>query len=209
MENKDSKRAFNEMLMVAKDRLKDKSPEDIAKKSGTIFDAESSTIKINSLGQTINLKYPSYDFEQSPDDWYILIALHYLDLADGTPVYSQPVHFGELKDGLIRGVKFDKTAEVELTRFVSDKEPEQIKKVFENLGAEFVKSKADLSAVIPFFPNYPVTINVWFADDEFDAEVKMFVDKSADRYLTIEDSVMLGEAVIRYILRKYDEIYGK
>ena len=32
MENKDSKRAFNEMYMIALKRLENKSPEEIAKK---------------------------------------------------------------------------------------------------------------------------------------------------------------------------------
>ena len=38
-------------------------------------------------------------------------------MADGTPVSNQAVNFGELKDGLIRGVKFEKTMELELNRF--------------------------------------------------------------------------------------------
>ena len=38
-------------------------------------------------------------------------------MADGTPVSNQAVNFGELKDGLISGVKFEKTMELELNRF--------------------------------------------------------------------------------------------
>ena len=126
MENKDSKRAFNEMYMIALKRLENRSPEEIAKNAGVEFCKEDSTFKIKSLDKVVELAYPSYKSKDKLDDWYILILLHYLDLADGTPLYHQAVHFGELKDGLIRGSRFDKTVEREFASFLSDKKDEDI-----------------------------------------------------------------------------------
>ena len=165
LDHKDSKRAFNEMYMIALKRLENRSPDEIAKNAG------------------------------------------YLDLADGTPLYHQAVHFGELKDGLIRGSRFDKTVEREFASFLSDKKDEDIINLCKSLGGEIIKSKFDLSVVFYLFPNYPVTLNIWFADDEFGAVGSMLVDKSADNYLTIEDDVVAGEFMLRYIFERYNELY--
>lgn len=172
MEDKKINRAFNEMYIVAQKRLENRSPIDIAKKAGVVFCEDTSTLKIKSLDKTIELIYPSYEPKQKLEDWYILILLHYLDIADGTPISSKAVHFGELKDGLIRGVRFDKTVERELGRFLFNKEPEQVINVCKSLGAEIIESKFDLCAVFHLFPNYLVTLNIWFADEEFEASGK-------------------------------------
>ena len=207
MENKDSKRAFNEMYMIALKRLENRSPEEIAKNAGVEFCKEDSTFKIKSLDKVVELAYPSYKSKDKLDDWYILILLHYLDLADGTPLYHQAVHFGELMDGLIRGSRFDKTVEREFASFLSDKKDEDIINLCKSLDGEIIKSKFDLSVVFYLFPNYPVTLNIWFADDEFGAVGSMLVDKSADNYLTIEDDVVAGEFMLRYIFERYNELY--
>ena len=52
-----------------------------------------------------------------------------------------------------------------------------------------------------------MTLNIWFADDEFGAVGSMLVDKSADNYLTIEDDVVAGEFMLRYIFERYNELY--
>lgn len=206
MEDKKINRAFNEMYIAARKRLENKSPVDIAKNTGVEFCEETSTFKIKSLDKIIELTYPSYEPKEKLEDWHALILLHYLDIGDGRPVSFKAVHFGELKDGLIRGVRFDKTVEMELSRFLANKKPEEVIKVCKSLGGEVVNSKFDLCVVFYLFPHYPVTLNVWFADEEFEAVGKMLVDRSSDNYLTIEDSVLVGELMLRRILQRYEEI---
>lgn len=55
--------------------------------------------------------------------------------------------------------------------------------------------------------HYLVTLNIWFADEEFKVSGKMLVDKSADHYLTMEDSVMVGEFMLRCISERYNQLY--
>ena len=74
--------------------------------------------------------------------------------------------------------------------------PEQIKEVCRFLGADFRDSNADLCAVFPFLPRYPVAVKIWFADEEFPASGKMLVSASADHYLTVEDAVTAGEVML-------------
>lgn len=200
-------RAFQQMLAPARERLCHRMPVEIAEKAGAVFDPGKSVFKIQSMGQEIEIMFPSCEYRQVLDEWHHLVILHYLDLADGTPVSSQLVSFGSLKDGMIRGTKFDYTSESELRRFLQDKEPMQIQAVCEALGAKFVESKADLCAVFPFLPNYLVTMNVWFADDEFPASGRLFLCKNADHYLTIEDAVTVGEIILKAMADKYKKIF--
>ena len=74
--------------------------------------------------------------KEKRDDWQILTLLHYLDLADNTPILSKQIKFGELKDGLIRGARFDKTVEAELERFLKNKDEKQVIEVFKSLSIQ-------------------------------------------------------------------------
>ena len=147
--------------------------------------------------------------KEKRDDWQILTLLHYLDLADNTLILSKQIKFGELKDGLIRGARFDKTVEVEVERFLKNKDEKQVIEVFKSLDAKFIDSKADLSAVFYIYPYYPVTISIWFEDEEFPPTGKMFLDKTADHYLTIEDAVGVGELMIKIINERYKKLFCK
>ena len=124
------------------------------------------------------------------------MLLHYLYLADGIAVSDSFITFGELKDGLIRGTKFDRTIERELQMFLKGKTLERIRQICSALGAEFTDSNADLCAVFPFLPNYPVWLKIWLADEEFEATGKLYVGENADHYLTIEDAVTVGEIIM-------------
>ena len=124
------------------------------------------------------------------------MILHYLALADGTAISDQIITFGGLKDGLIRGTKFDHDMEKGLQRFLNGKTPDGIRKICRALGAEFADSNADLCAVFHFLPNYPVWLKVWLADEEFEASGKFYISKSADCYLTMEDAVTVGEILL-------------
>lgn len=48
-----------------------------------------------------------------------------------------------------------------------------------------IVSNADIAFLIPFLPRFPVTLKVWFADEEFPASGRLLLDASADRYLAM------------------------
>ena len=86
--------------------------------------------------------------------------------------------------------------ERELGSFLDGMTQGQLCRICERLGAQFVEERADLCAVFPFLPRYPIWLKVWFADDEFGASGKLLVNRSADHYLTIEDAVTVGELLL-------------
>lgn len=196
MQQERKNRAFQEMLTAAKGWLSGRSPETLAERAGAKWDPGAKFLKLQSLNQRLEVSAEDWSVRPQPEEWHHLILLHYLSIADGTQLSDEMISFGNLKDGLIRGTKFDRTADLALARFLKDREPEQIKAVCRSLGAGFQDSNADLCAVFPFLPRYPVAVKIWFADEEFPASGKMLVSASADHYLTIEDAVTVGEVML-------------
>ena len=196
MQQERKNRAFQEMLTAAKGWLSGRDPEELAKLAGAKWKPEEKILSLQSLNQRLEVSAEDWSVRPQPEEWHHLILLHYLSIADGTQLSDEMISFGNLKDGLIRGTKFDRTADLALARFLKDREPEQIKAVCRSLGAGFQDSNADLCAVFPFLPRYPVVVKIWFADEEFPASGKMLVSASADHYLTVEDAVTAGEVML-------------
>lgn len=200
-------RAFNEMLKSAKKRLEQRPPDDLARKAGVIFAPKDAVFTIPSLGRTYPLAYPEFECKGTIDEWFHLVLLHYLDLADETPVSDAFVPFADQQEGLIRGTKFDHTAAQALRAFLTGRRPEQVKAALQKLDAAFVPSNADLCAVLPFLPCYPIALKIWFDDEEFPPEGKLLLSKSASHYLTIEDAVVAGEFILRELETAYHVLY--
>lgn len=190
-------RAFNEMLKSAKKRLEQRPPDDLARKAGAVFAPEAAVFTIPSMGRTYTITYPEFECKGGIDEWFHLVLLHYMDLADETPVSDAFVPFADQQEGLIRGTKFDYTAAQALRAFLTGRRPEQVKAALQKLDAAFVPSNADLCALLPFLPYYPIVLKIWFDDEEFPPEGKLLLNKSASHYLTIEDAVVAGEFVLR------------
>ena len=107
-------RAFEEMRQAALERFRGRNPEEIAEKAGVIYRKDSSEFLISSLGREFALSWPDCVFHPPVEGWHHLILLHYLELADGTASSGQWINFGSLREGVIRGTKFDRDAERDL-----------------------------------------------------------------------------------------------
>lgn len=204
LENQKSSRMFEEMLRAAWARVTRHRGEDIAAGSGALFDREKNAFTLTSLNRDIEISAAQAAFSPELEGWHKLVILHYLDLADGAAVSSELMPFGSLKDGLIRGTKFDHDTERALADLFSDKTPDQIARACAHLGAEFTDGQADLCAVFHVLPRYPVWLKVWFADDEFETSGNLFVSRSANHYLTVEDAVTVGSLLLSELARAFD-----
>lgn len=190
-------RMYSNMLCAARSRLTGRNPHKLAKWANLSYSPQSACFQIPVLGKNCSLQWPSCSAEPECEEIVQLLMLHYLDLADGTPVQGKLISFGQLKDGMIRGDRFDRDSEERLRGLLSRMGEEELRRRCRNMGGCEYASNADFSAVLPFLPNYPVTLRVWFADEEFAASGRLFVDVSADHYLTVEDAVTVGELVLQ------------
>lgn len=187
-------RQFERMLEAARSRLLRHVPEEISEKAGVRY--ENGVFWVRTLGRRVEIQWPAGKITPPVSKWHALTLLHYLDLADGTPLTGKTITFSQYKDGLVRGGGLDRNAELIVRRDLGVLPQEELARRCETLGAELLPSNADFCARFDFAPRYPVWLKVWFADEEFPASGRLLVDESAPSYLTIEDAVTVGALIL-------------
>ena len=58
-------------------------------------------------------------------------------------------------------------------------------------------------------PLYPMTLKLWFADEEMPGSGRLLLDKSASHYLSVEDAVTAGELLLQKLSAQYRAIPQK
>lgn len=187
-------RQFELMLEAARSRLLRHVPEEISEKAGVRY--ENGVFRVRTLGRRVEIQWPAGKITPPVSKWHALTLLHYLDLADGTPLSGRTITFSQYKDGLVRGGGLDRNTELIVRRDLGVLPREELARRCETLGAELLPSNADFCARFDFAPGYPVWLKVWFADEEFPASGRLLVDESAPSYLTIEDAVTVGALIL-------------
>ena len=181
-------RAFMEMMKTAKEWIADRDPLETTEKTGIPYDEDRGDFHLSSLGTEIHIHYPDYEITPYINEWQQLIILHYMKLADGSPLTGAWMSMGEIRDGLIRGGDFDLRCERVIRQ--------RFGQISRAMGGRILESNADFTVRFDFLPYYPMLLKLWFADEEFPASGKLLVDKSADHYLTIEDAVTAGQILM-------------
>lgn len=194
--------AFQEMRKPALQRLQGKSAEEIAARTGISFDRKRQVFALSSLGADIQVSYPGYEIRPALDEWHQLLVLHYLDMADGTPLSGQLMAFGDLPGGMVRGGGFDRQSEGTLGTHLGNGPSERVERICRALGAVLIPSNADLCAVFSVFPRYPITLKLWFVDEDIPGSGRLFLDQSAGHYLTVEDAVTAGTLLLDALVAK-------
>ena len=187
-------RQFKLMLEAARSRLLRHVPEEISEKAGVRY--ENGAFWVRTFGRRVEIQWPDGKITPPVSKWHALTLLHYLDLADGTPLTGRTITFSQYKDGLVRGGGLDRNTELIVRRDLGVLPREELARRCETLGAELLPSNADFCARFDFAPRYPVWLKVWFADEEFSASGRLLVDESAPNYLTIEDAVTVGSLIL-------------
>ena len=120
--------------------------------------------------------------------------------ADGTPLTGRQIALSEMRGGLSRGLGFDKDISLMFSRGLRDATADDIARACEALGGAIISGKADVTAVIPYAPRFPVTVNFWCGDEEFPASGKALVDAAAEHYLTLEAAGGACSSVVQAIV---------
>lgn len=190
-------RMFAEMLRPARQWLNGRDPQDISRRAQVPFDGAG--FDIPCLNRSLRVSWPELAFEEDAEGWLQLACLHYLHCADGAPLSGRPITFGMLKGGLARGGSFDRTSEARLSHLLTDVPEDRLQRACETLGGRKLPSNADLCMEFFFLPRYPLLLKLWFADEEFPASGRLFLDGAADHYLTLEDAVSVGELFLNLL----------
>lgn len=199
-------RAFQEMRKPALDRLAGRVPEELSARTGIPFDRQRQVFSLFSLGKDIEIDYCDWNIRPGLDEWHQLLILHYLDMADGTPLSHQLMAFGNLPSGMVRGGGFDRQSERDLGLRLGHVPQAQVERACRALGGVLTLSNADVCAVFSLFPNYPITLKLWFADEEIPGSGRLFLDRSASHYLTVEDAVTAGSLLMETLFQELNAL---
>ena len=192
---------FGEMLKVAQARLRGRSSEDIAEKTGLEWDGARSRFHLNSLGREVEILWPDLSPAMQLEPWYQLVILHYMDQASGLFPARALIPFAAQPGGMVRGGGFDRECEQIIRTRLGKCDPEALEQACLRLGARILSSNADLCAEFALLPRYPLTLKIWFADDEMEASGRMFLDENAPACLSVEDSVTAGTLILDALVR--------
>lgn len=217
-------RMFEEMRKAALQRLNGRTARDISDKTGIFFDEENSVFHVKSLGKCVAVSYPDFrcfpyetvktelqtgengDCLTAPEDgmkeWHLLTILHYMDLADGTPAGKNVITLSQMKSGMVRGGVFDRQCEQIIGQKIGNRTEAEVQSACKKMGAELIPSNADICAVFPFLPLCPVTLKIWFADEEIPGSGRILLNETADHFLTIEDAVTVGAVLLEELMER-------
>lgn len=190
---------FSQMNAAALARLEGRDPAQIARNAGVFYDDEAKAYRFSSMGTDVTVHYPDYSITPSLPGWQALVILHYLDLADGSPLTGEEIPFSRMRSGLVRGSGIDQKWEAAV-RTLHNLTKASLSDFRDRTGAVPVSSNADIALRIPFLPRFPVTLKVWLPDEDFPASGRLFPDASADHYLTIEDAVTVAELLLEQLI---------
>lgn len=187
---------YAQMLAATRQALLSRPPEAIARDAAVGYDPHARAFSVPTLGETVRIAYPDCAFSPPLTDWHRLVTLHYLNNARGALPDGEWIAMGSLRDGLVRGAKFDREAGARIGALLGRRTPAEAMAALRALGGTPAAGAADLSAALPFLPRYPLMLNLWFADDEFDGSARLLVNRGAAPCLSVEDAVTVGEIFI-------------
>ena len=193
------------MLAPAREKLIGRDIAELCKNAAVSIDSETQELLLPSMGEVVRVQLSDFVITQELDMWRHLTLLQYLDTADGTPLAGREIALSEMRGGLSRGQGFEKDISLMFSRDLLDASAEDFARACEALGGRIITGKADVSAVIPYAPRFPVTVLFWCGDDEFPASGKTLVDAAAEHYLTLEAAGGACSSAVQAIIRMWKQ----
>jgi hypothetical protein len=133
-----------------------------------------------------------------------LLMLHYLIYADGSPPTDKKITYKEIPDGATYFPTFYKRAIKPLLDNFA-KNPDEFLDVSGKLSG--IKAYfGDLSVTFNAFQKVPVTLVLWYGDNELDPEGSILFDSNITGYLSAEDITVLCEIMTWKMVKFSKEI---
>lgn len=200
--------AFNKTL----DIFKQLDPIHMAARSGAAYNPKTSLFTVKSFARDILVHYPSgqttFTNSELPLMGWRLVILNYLVRADGTPLSDRLISYRELENGNVYFPAFQRESILSLSRWLEGKSPDLLGQALTNLGGVLCTG-ADLAAVIPALPRFPITLKIWFSDEELPGAANILFDATANHYLHTEDIAVIGGYASVFLIKEYQILTGR
>lgn len=193
-------RSFELALEVASQKLNSINVEEQCRKSDAEFkliDGKKTAI-LEYLNRSYRITFPEIDIlaidsQESVQQREKLLLLHYLIQAKGSPVTGTKITYKEIPDGVTYFPTFYKRAIKPLLDNFGQ-EPYRLLGAASKLGG--IKSDyGDISVTINAFKRVPLTLVLWYGDDELIPEGSILFDSNICDYLPVEDITVLCETI--------------
>ncbi len=197
-------KCYRKAFEVACEEIRSLDPAVIATRSGARYRVRSGIEELTLVffGDPYTLVFPEIEISSPTKQTISLVAriilLHYLLRADGTEPRGDLVPYKEIPGGLMYAPVFQRrVVDPLLSEF--GQVPGRFLRVGTALGGEEANF-GDVSFSLRVLPRVVITFVLWEGDEEFPASIQVLFDRVVDRYLSLEDIVVLGEMTSRRLM---------
>jgi hypothetical protein len=193
---------YEQALRIGLEIFQRKDPARVAARAGAGYEGRS--VILPHLERAIILDVESLRFTVAPTGeeapiWLAILAIHYLNNAEGKVPTGKLKHFREFKEGHFYEPAFNRrTKEILISVFGRD--PAPMIEAGGKLGGKIL-DQGDASVELAYFPYLPITCIVWKGDEEFPAEATVLFDQTADLYFSAEDMAVAGQMAVLELLK--------
>ncbi len=173
---------------------------------GINYNQEERFISLPFFQRPYRITYPELEFScpQEPVISLVskIIILHYLINATHSTRTGQLTNYGGIPGGSFYFPVFKrKTTDILLTKLGND--GEVFKRAGEKLGAT-ATDLGDVSFTIRTLPDIDLTLVFWEGDEDFPPAYDILFDPAIDRYLSLEDIVVLAQMATKRVLSRIE-----
>lgn len=193
---------YEHALRIGLEAFERKDPGRIAEKARAEF--VDRCVVLPHLDRRIALNLDSRRFTiretgQEVTTWLAILALHYLNNADGGQPTGKLKHFREFKEGHFYEPAFNRqTKDILISAFGQN--PEPMITAGKRLGGKILET-GDAAVELAYFPCLPITCILWRGDEEFPAEASVLFDETAERFFSAEDMAVAGQMAVLELLK--------
>ena len=187
-------------------------PEDMAARSGAIYNRHSGLFEINYFGSPymVNTGGKVWRAERPEEDVPFndrTLIVQYLSEAAGLPPRGRWLSFLELPDGAHHYAPLQTDAMLPLAE-VFGKRPESFSEAALFYGGRPL-DMGDYSFFMPVFPRLPLALILWEEDEEFSAKSNILFDSVSPAHLTTAALWVLGVELARKMIGYHSYEMGK
>ena len=188
---------YEQALKIGLEIFSRKDPGRIAEKARADFKGRS--VIVPHLNRKIALDVDTQRFsimdsgEEAPI-WLAILAIHYLNNADGMQPTGNLKHFREFKEGHFYEPAFNRrTRDILIGVFGNN--PGLMIEAGKDLDGRIIRT-GDAAVELAYFPCTPITCILWGGDEEFPPEASVLFDETADRFFSAEDMAVAGQMAV-------------
>lgn len=193
---------YEQALKIGLEIFGRRDPGRMAQRAGARFEGRSLILPHLDRAIVINVDTQRFTMDQTNEEapiWLAILALHYLNSADGRQPTGKLKHFREFKDGQFYEPAFNRrTKEILVSVFGMDPDPILI--AAQKLNGKIIGT-GDAAVELPYFPCLPITCILWRGDDEFPPEASVLFDETADLFFSAEDMAVAGQMAVLELLK--------